>query len=389
MTIALVLADTPAYSETFFNSKIKGLQENGFRVMLYTRNRNNPFTLCPVIQAPDFSGTGFHKISVGVQILFRLLPEFKMVYRFIKLEKQSNRPAKTILKNLFLNSHLLTAKADWIHFGFATLAIGSENVAGATGAKMAVSFRGFDMNVYPLKNPGAYKLLWQRVNKVHSISAYLWKKAKTLGLSPKVSKQVITPAVVTEALPGEVPEPVPERIVTIARFNWIKGLDAALTALQKLKKAGIEAEYHVVGAGNREEEERIRFLAYLFGVNSQVVFHGKCSHEQTLQILKEATVYLQPSLNEGFCNAVLEAQALGIPCVVTNGGALPENVVEGETGWLVSPYDTEAMAYALQHALKTDKKQQQQMRINAINRVKNNYTIAQQKEQFVEFYSTP
>lgn len=387
MTIALVLADTPAYSETFLNSKIKGLQAHGFKVNLYTRNSTNKFNLCEVIQAPDFSGSYIHKLGEVFRIVITLFAHLKTVVRFIQLEKQSNRPFTTIIKNLLINSHILTTKADWLHFGFATLAVGSENTAAAIGAKMAVSFRGFDINVYPLKNPKSYRLVWQRVTKVHSISVYLWNKATVLGLSPDISKKIITPAVVTNTLPDRASGPEPKKIVTIARFNWIKGLDSAIVALQKLKKAGIETEYHLVGTGTKEEEERIRFLVHLFHLETQVIFHGKCTHTQTLEILSEASVYLQPSLNEGFCNAVLEAQAMGIPCVVTNGGALPENIIDGKTGWLVPVYNTDAMAKALQNALKLDKNTKEKMKGEAINRVKKQYTIEQQQQQFVEFYS--
>ena len=44
--------------------------------------------------------------------------------------------------------------------------------------------------------------------------------------------------------------------------------------------------------------------------------------------LNNSDVYLQYSVQEGFCNAVLEAQAMGLLCVVSDGGALPENVID-------------------------------------------------------------
>ena len=52
MTIGLVISNTPAYSETFFNSKIKGLKENGFKVVLFVSHNTNNFNLCEVKLAP-------------------------------------------------------------------------------------------------------------------------------------------------------------------------------------------------------------------------------------------------------------------------------------------------------------------------------------------------
>ena len=43
MTIGLVLAATPNYSETFFINKIKGLQSNGFKVILFVRETRKRF----------------------------------------------------------------------------------------------------------------------------------------------------------------------------------------------------------------------------------------------------------------------------------------------------------------------------------------------------------
>ena len=73
-----------------------------------------------------------------------------MLENFYKLEKISNRSKKLIIKKIILNLHIINEKkTDWLHFGFATQAIGRENIAKAIGAKMAVSLRGFDIGCIP------------------------------------------------------------------------------------------------------------------------------------------------------------------------------------------------------------------------------------------------
>src|SRR5690606_16415229 len=93
-----------------------------------------------------------------------------VIVRYIKLERKEGTRWVLILKKIYLNAYILKQKLDWLHFGFATMALGSETVAKAIGAKMAVSFRGFDIAVYPIKNPGCYKTLWKYVDKLHAIS---------------------------------------------------------------------------------------------------------------------------------------------------------------------------------------------------------------------------
>ena len=50
------------------------------------------------------------------------------------------------------------------------------------------------------------------------------------------------------------------------------------------------------------------------------------------------------ALDEGFCNAVIEAQAMALPVVTSDSGGLPENVEDGITGYVVPQRDTDAMA---------------------------------------------
>ncbi|MBK7870836.1 MAG: glycosyltransferase family 4 protein [Saprospiraceae bacterium] len=50
---------------------------------------------------------------------------------------------------------------------------------------------------------------------------------------------------------------------------------------------------------------------------------------------EKADIYLQYSIQEGFCNAVLEAQAMGLLCIVSDAEGLPENILHGQTGWVV------------------------------------------------------
>ncbi|MEZ4824312.1 MAG: hypothetical protein R2942_18715 [Ignavibacteria bacterium] len=57
------------------------------------------------------------------------------------------------MKSVYINSHILSEKIDRLHFGFMTMTLKRENVAKAIDAEMSVSFRGYDINVYPLKIP--------------------------------------------------------------------------------------------------------------------------------------------------------------------------------------------------------------------------------------------
>ncbi len=390
MRIGLVLSKTPGYSETFFRSKIEGLIKNGFEVILYCQRKDGKFNLCPVVPGPKVSS---NPVLLGFYFLkeyFVLLPYFKRVLKYIKLEKSDGTSFPQILKKIYLNAHLLKANLDWLHFGFATQALGSETVAKAIVAKMAVSFRGFDINVYPIKNPHCYQKLWKYVDKVHSISQYLLYKSREIELSEDIPHAIITPAVQLDALP--MPKTIPTssesiKIATIARLTWIKGLDVAIAAMGILKEKGINFKYYIIGDGDQNYTERYKFMVYELGLKDDVVFCGKLSHEKTLEHLTTADLYVQPSLNEGFCNAVLEAQALGKLTIASNVGGLPENIVDGKTGWLFENLSPESLAQQIERVLALSETNKKTISQNAQSRVREEFNIEKQQKEFLDFYN--
>ncbi len=388
MKIGIVLATSPGYSETFFTSKIKGLQKNGMEVLLFVREKNKNFTLCKQISAPKVYTNPVKQFISSLLVFTSLLPHFKKVFRFIKLEKQNNRAFIQIYKKVYLNAHILKHKLDWLHFGFATQALGSELVAKAIGAKMAVSFRGFDINVYPLKHPNCYKAVWENVDKVHSISNYLLTKAWQIGLSKSLPYQIITPAVdINKIKKSSISNQQSITLVTIARLNWIKGLNIAIQAMKFLKDKKINFKYYIIGSGTDKETERYKYQAYALGLEKEVIFTGKRSHKETLQLLNIADLYVQPSFNEGFCNALLEAQTLGKLCIASNTGGLPENIENGKTGWLIPKYNPQALANKIIEIVHLPEDKKQVISTNAQKRVKKYFTIEQQEKKFVEFYN--
>ncbi len=387
MKIGLVLSQTPGYSETFFNSKIKGLQDNGIDVRLFCQSKKEDFTLCPVILSPKVSRNPLLQSWYFVKEFFLLLPYLATVFRYIKLERKEGSGLLQIFKKIYLNAHLLKAKLDWLHFGFATMALGSETVAKAIGAKMAVSFRGFDIAIYPVKHPGCYTVLWKHLDKVHTISNDLLVLAKKHGLPESVPVVKITPAIdvnLFQSTSQTIAQNDTITFMTTGRLHWKKGFVPTIEALAMLKEQGLNFTYKIIGEG--PEYERIAFAAYQLGLKDCVEFLGKLPHVEVKKQLESATIYLQYSIQEGFCNAVLEAQAMGKLCIVSNAEGLSENVLHEETGWVVPKYNPEALAETIQKVVVLSSKQKILISETAQKRVKDEFNIEKQQMQFVSFY---
>ncbi len=68
-------------------------------------------------------------------------------------------------------------------------------------------------------------------------------------------------------------------------------------------------------------------------------------------LFRDASLLVLPYRDATQSALVAAAYAYGLPVIVTRTGALPEYVVEGETGWVVPPDDAGALAVALREAL--------------------------------------
>ncbi|WP_394906977.1 glycosyltransferase family 4 protein [uncultured Mesonia sp.] len=389
MKIVLVLSSPPGYSETFFRSKIKGLQAQGHELILVTGPSQRSFDLCKHIKHPKRYQNVLLQLGALLWVLLGLLPYASKLYRYWQLERKQQTQPKRILEKIYLNARLLRCQADWLHFGFASMALDRELVAEAIGAKMAVSLRGYDIGVYPLKHPQAYDLLWQKVDKLHVISDDLYQLAIARGLKPETKVQKITPAIDVHMFRHHSILPLRQKgklkLLSVGRLHWKKGFADTLRALQILKAKGVDFTYTIIGEG--KEYERLAFNAYELGLKDQVVFLGKKSREEVKQAMLACDLYLQYSIQEGFCNAVLEAQALGKLCIVSDAEGLPENVRHEQTGWVVPRFQTMQLAAQIVQVCALPESQRQQVQQQAQQRVQSQFNLEQQQQAFQQFYT--
>ena len=383
--ISIILVDIPSYSETFIRSKIKGLINNGKQVSLFVNKSSRK--LNPQINVPVYIQLDIKKrLNIIVKLFLLLIKKPLVLFRFIYIEYDLGISLYDIFKHLILNYHILLHKADWIHFEFSTLGIGRENVAKAIGAKLSTSIRGFDIGLYPFKNPRCYDLLWKRIDKIHTISNDLYISALKLGLSDKVNVHKITPAVDPELFPiikkNNFNNPL--MILSVGRLVWKKGFEYSLKALHILKKEGFKFKYTIIGDG--EYRDSILYSINQFNLQDDVVLKGVLSHKDTLKEMTLSDIYLQPSIQEGFCNAALEAQAMGLLCIVSDAEGLSENVLNNKTGWVVKKRNSELIANQIRLIINTKFHKLEQIRQASIFRVKSDFNFLSQEQEWNCFY---
>jgi colanic acid/amylovoran biosynthesis glycosyltransferase len=220
------------------------------------------------------------------------------------------------------------------------------------------------------------------------ISDDLYQKALSHGLSPHTRFKKITPAINIEQFKDEETANLNKtkelNILSIGRLHWKKGFVDTLEALSLLKKENVKFKYRIIGEG--KDYERIAFAAHQLDLKDEVVFLGKLNHQEVKQELVKADLYLQYSIQEGFCNSVLEAQSLGKLCVVSDAEGLSENVLHKQTGWVVPKGQPKLLAEQIIKTINLPADQKLKIQGQAQKRVKQIFGLENQKKAFSEFY---
>ena len=157
---------------------------------------------------------------------------------------------------------------------------------------------------------------------------------------------------------GRAPDPDPV-LITVGRLAPAKGFDDAIRALALLRSRGREATLWLVGDG--PERPALEALARENGVVDQVRFLGALDHQELLPLYRRAWLLLAPSRvlangrRDGIPNVIVEAMAMGLPCVGTRAGGIEEAIVPGETGALAEPRDPASLAEAIESVLADPK----------------------------------
>ena len=132
-------------------------------------------------------------------------------------------------------------------------------------------------------------------------------------------------------------------VAGLGRLVPVKGFDVLVAALRPLADAVPSSRLVLIGDGPQREE--LRVAARDLGVGGRVLVTGVTP--DIAGWLAAADVLAAPSRNEGMGRAIVEAMALGLPVVGAAVGGIPAVVADGETGWLVPPGDSLALAAAL------------------------------------------
>ncbi len=135
-------------------------------------------------------------------------------------------------------------------------------------------------------------------------------------------------------------------ITCLANIRRVKGIDVLIRTAQRVCRELPNAVFVIAGSlYERTYSEEMQAMISSLGLGKNVKLLGFVG--DPVPLLKMSDAFCLLSRSEGFCNALLEAMACGVPSVVTRVGGNPEAITDGENGFLVPVEDDAAAAEKL------------------------------------------
>lgn len=144
------------------------------------------------------------------------------------------------------------------------------------------------------------------------------------------------------------------RILFAGRLVREKGLEQLIRAWPEVLREHPDAELFIAGDGPLRAE--LEGLCGSLGLNKERILRGKVPHAEVEGLMLTSRALALPSIwVENSPLSCYEALRVGLPMIASDIGGLPDLVIPGQTGWLVKPRSSEALAEAIKAALSSPK----------------------------------
>ena len=139
----------------------------------------------------------------------------------------------------------------------------------------------------------------------------------------------------------------PVRLLFLGRLETRKGIAHLVPALRRLLAEQPNVQVDLVG--DKHDPANLRLVEDLLAAHPERVrWHGFLEDDALDGLMRQADIFVAPSLYESFGLIYVEAGATGCPSVAFEVGGVPEVVSHGSDGLLAAPEDTDALFAAMQ-----------------------------------------
>ncbi len=392
LRVGYVLKRYPRFSETFVVNEILAHEEAGLDI--------NIFALRPTIDShfqhsiADVRATITYLRSGGIkaETLWREIDAYAQDYpnTWPVLAETVGYAAVEIYQSLLLARQVESCGIDHLHAHFGTTAA---SVARLTSLLTGVPYT-FTAHAKDIFHKDVdEEQLGRKIADAAAVVTVSDFNVEDLGERFPESKSRIHRiynGLNFEAYPYSAPENRPFEIVAVGRLVEKKGFSDLVDACALL--AGSHVDFHCTIIGGGDLKAALRAQIKYLGLEASVVLTGPRPQQEVHRAIKQACVCVAPCITastgdrDGLPTVLLEAMALGTPCLSTNVTGVPEVVRDGETGLLVPEQEPEKLALAIQQIF-SDKGLQVRLSKAARQLIESDFSIHTNTEKMREVFS--
>jgi glycosyltransferase involved in cell wall biosynthesis len=351
--IAYVVKRYPRYSETFIVNEILAHEAAGAQLEIFS------------LRAPE--DTHFQDILAQVRAPVTYLPDrVRSAYELWLLIQASAKACPGIWTSLplaagidsrelghalALAAHVATRGITHLHAHFASSSASVARLA-AHFAGISYSFTAHAKDIFHESVDAAdLRAKLRDASAVVTVSDFNLRHFQTE--FPDCSQRVhrIYNGIDLTRFSYQDPQPGAPLILAVGRLVEKKGFDDLIDACAMLAREGTAFSCLIVGSG--EEEDALRQRIARLGLQDKVRLEGPRPQREVIELMRRATLMAAPCIigadgnRDGLPTVLLEAMALGLPCVATDVTGIPEVVRDGETGLCIRQAAPENLAGAM------------------------------------------
>jgi len=292
---------------------------------------------------------GNHLIRLGHKVIVithsygnrkgvRYMAGLKVYYcPFIPMTDQDILPTLTISYPLW-RSIILRERIDLVHVHQATSVLANEALIFASRSNIPTVYTDHSLFQFDdLAGVILNRVLETTLRNVNAVICVSHACRENLILRAALDPNkinVISNAVDTSKfLPNAVVEKNNRiNVVVVSRLVYRKGVDLLVGIIPIICNLLPEVDFILGGDGNKLIN--LQEMVEGNGLQDRVIFLGAVKHQNVASVLRQGHVFLNCSLTESFCIAILEAASCGLLIVSTNVGGVPE-VLDPETKMII------------------------------------------------------
>ncbi|WP_081416395.1 glycosyltransferase family 4 protein [Arthrobacter castelli] len=333
--VAYVLKIYPRFSETFIVTEILAREAAGERLEIFSLRPTVDPRFHPElarVQAPVNYVAKPAKLSEGWEIIMAAcaaLPGFEQRFAQLLPELVDTDPAD-VHQGVELAVRFVRQGITHIHAHFGSIAARTARIAsGLTGIPFSFTAHAKDIFHQDVDQATLISLMTE-ADHVITVSDYNLDYLRKLCPGCEATIHRVYNGLELERFRYEAPVPPhsPFRIAAVGRLVEKKGFDLLLDAAATLVRGGLALELRIAGGGPQYDqlEKQIHDL----GLTESVSLPGPRTQQEVSDLLRWADVFVAPCVTgqdgnvDGLPTVLLEAMAVGVPCIASDVTGIPE-----------------------------------------------------------------